>query len=199
MRRLISIPIVHTPADLGSQHEAARQAYITRYGPQQWQQHLEVLAQLWRRIRQRVLALPVDFARLRLYQDGLPICGHELAIVETIAAAGSANHQLLLELVERGAWLMGTEDPTLLVQERNRLRQPDSTVAPAGTAAEPLYDALMAQRDAAIANRIAATLSPGELGLLFIGALHRVAPRLPGDIAVYSLLDDHSLQMEQKP
>jgi hypothetical protein len=56
MRQLIAIPMVHTPADLGSQREATRQAYIARYGVQQWHQHLEVVAQLWDRIRQRGLS-----------------------------------------------------------------------------------------------------------------------------------------------
>lgn len=201
MRQLISIPMVHTPADLGSQREAARQAYIARYGVERWHQHLEVVTQLWHRIRQRVLALPVDFTTVRLYQDGLPRCGRELAIVETLAAAGSSNHQLLLELVNRGAILMGTEDPTLLLQERDRLRQPH-TAAPTPVAGEhPLYDTLIAQRDASIASRIASTLAEGELALLFIGALHRVAQRLPEDIAVYGLLDDleQSKQVEHIP
>lgn len=190
MRRLIAIPIVHTPADLGSQREAARQAYVACYGIERWRQHLEDLAQLWHRIRQRVLALPVDFTTVRLYQDGLPRCGHELAIVATLAAAGSSNHQLLLELVKLGAILMGTEDPALLVQERDFLRQQHTAQPLPGARAHPLYDALMAQRDAAIASRIAATLSAGELGLLFMGALHRVVQRLPEDIAVSGLLDD---------
>lgn len=201
MRQLISIPMVHTPADLGSQREAARQAYIARYGVQGWRQHLEVVAQLWDRIRQRVLALPVDCTTVRLYQDGLPRCGHERAIVETLAAAGSSNHQLLLELVNRGAILMGTEDPALLVQERDRLRQ-QCSAQPSPVAGEhPLYDTLIAQRDEFIASRIAATLTEGERGLLFIGALHRVAQRLPEDIAVYSLLDDlePSPQVEHLP
>ena len=200
MRRLICIPIVHTPADLGSHQDMAREAYIARYGAQQWGQHLEMLAQLWDRIRQRVLALPVDFTTVRLYQDGLPICGHELAIVQTLAPEGSSNHQLLLDLVNRGALLMGTEDPALLLQERDRLRQQRTAQPTPGAGEQPLYDALMAQRDALIANRIASTLAAGELGLLFIGALHRVVERLPADIAVYSLLDDReqSTQVEQR-
>lgn len=201
MRRLISIPMVHTPADLGSHQDAARQAYIARYGVRQWGQHLELLAQLWHTIRQRVLALPVDFTTVRLYQDGLPVCGHELAIVETLAAAGSHNHQLLLELVKRGAVLMGTEDPALLLQERERLRLPCSGAATVTAGEHTPEDALMARRDTAIASRIAATLAAGELGLLFIGALHRVTPHLPGDIVVYSLLDAPTLstQVEQRP
>jgi len=201
MRQLISIPMVHTPADLGSQREAARQAYIARYGVERWHQHLEVVTQLWHRIRQRVLALPVDFTTVRLYQDGLPRCGHELTIVETLAEAGSSNHQLLLELVNRGAILMGTEDPALLVQERDRLRQQCSAQPTPVAGEHPLYDTLIAQRDADIASRIALTLTEGELGLLFIGALHRVAPRLPKDIAVYGLFDDleQSTQVEQRP
>ena len=201
MRQLIAIPIVHTPADLGSQREVARQAYITRYGVQRWHQHLEVLAQLWHRIRQRVLALPVDFTTVRLYQDGLPRCGHELAIVETLAAAGSSNHQLLLELVNRGAILMGTEDPALLLQEHDHLRKQHSAQPTPGAEVPPPYDTLIAQRDASIASRIASTLTEGELGLLCIGALHRVAERLPKDIAVYGLFDDleQSTQVEQRP
>ena len=57
------------------------------------------------------------------------------------------------------------------------------------------------QRDASIASRIASTLTEGELGLLCIGALHRVAERLPKDIAVYGLFDDleQSTQVEQRP
>jgi len=201
MRQLISIPVVHTPADLGSQREAVREAYIARYGHQGWCQHLEVLAQLWHRIRQRVLALSVDFTTVRLYQDGLPVCGHELAIVETLAAAGSSNHQLLLDLVNRGAILMGTEDPALLLQERDRLQQQRAAEPTPEAGEDPLYDTLMAQRDASIANRIASTLREGALGLLFIGALHRVVQRLPEDIAVHGLLDDleQSTQVEHRP
>ena len=201
MRQLIAIPIVHTPADLGSQRETARKAYIARYGVQGWHQHLEVVAQLWHRIRQRVLALPVDFTTVRLYQDGLPRCGHELAIVETLAAAGSSNHQLLLELVDRGAILMGTEDPALLLQERDRLCQQHSAQPTPVAGDYPLYDALIAQRDASIASRIASTLTEGELGLLFIGALHRVTQYLPKDIVVYGLLDytESSTQAEYLP
>ena len=41
--------------------------------------------------------------------------------------------------------------------------------------------------DAYIARRIAETLPPGGVGLLFIGQAHSVVPHLPADIAVRQL------------
>jgi len=43
----------------------------------------------------------------------------------------------------------------------------------------------MDRRDEYIAQRIASTLEEREIGLLFIGALHRVVERLPKDIQVH--------------
>ena len=61
------------------------------------------------------LALP--YTNVRLYQDALPLCEKEADIVKEIAARGSKNHQFLVELMEQGARLVGTEDPHLLLQE----------------------------------------------------------------------------------
>jgi hypothetical protein len=189
MRQLIAIPIVHTLAELGSHGEEVRKQYLARYGPQRWRQHLKDVTELWHQITQWVLALPLDFTGVRLYQDGLPRCGRELAIVETLAAQNSKNHQLLLALIHRGAILMGTEDPVLLLQERDRLpKQGMAQVNSSG--ARPPYDELIARRDADIAQRIASTLQEGKVGLLFIGALHRVTQCLPADIEVHSLLEE---------
>ena len=57
------------------------------------------------------------------YQDGLPVSGHELRIVNELARAGSSNHQLLLRMRLRGATIMGTEAGELLVQEYQLARQ----------------------------------------------------------------------------
>lgn len=183
VRKLVQIPVIHTPQDLGSQREAVRREYIARFGREQWGRHLELIAELWNRIGRLVLALPVDFRKVRLYQDGLPECGREQEIVEELAREGSRNHKLLLELVKNGARLMGTEDLSLLMEERERLLERRSA------AARPGYDALMRRRDEHIASRIDATLKQGELGLLFMGALHRVTQLLPKDIAVRTLTD----------
>jgi signal transduction histidine kinase len=60
---------------------------------------------------------------VRLYQDGLPVCGREEEIVRDLAGSGSQNHQILLELIARGARLTGSESPSLLLEEYELARQ----------------------------------------------------------------------------
>lgn len=182
MRRLIYIPIIHGPEDFGTQLEAVRSAYVARHGFRAWQQHLKAIEQFWRELRQAVRALPEKASALRIYQDGLPVCGRELDLVRQLAAQGSQNHRLLVDLVQEGALLMGTEDPELLRQEQQRSRGAAALGEPARGGR---YDELMEQRDRYIAARIDATLPPeGAVGLLFMGALHRVTEYLPKDIEV---------------
>lgn len=178
MRRLIEIPIIHTQEDLGSQQDRVRRAYIAIFGEWKWRKHLEAITALWDRIEKEMLSLALDYHKVKLYQDGLPECGRELAIVEEIAKGGSRNHRLLLMLIERGATLVGTEEIALLMEERQRLLEAGEAPSAGG------HDDLMRRRDAYIARRIDATLGEDEVGLLFIGALHRVALHLPADIHV---------------
>lgn len=184
-RQLIHVPVIHGPQDLGSQFEAVKAAYVARFGFRAWRQHLAGIDQFWIGVRQRVLALRGRDLRLRLYQDGMPVCGRELELARQLAAQGSQNHRLVVELVERGAVLEGTEDPELLRQEQERSCRAGNLAEPAPTAR---YDDLMARRDAYVAGRIDATLQHrGEMGLLFMGALHRVTEKLPPDIRVVRL------------
>ncbi|MEK7404223.1 MAG: hypothetical protein AAB225_03870 [Acidobacteriota bacterium] len=185
MRRLVHIPIIHAAEDLGSQIEAVRKAYMARYGIRAWQQHLRVVAQFWSEIRRLVLRFQRPGSLLRIYQDGLPVCERELELARELAGSGSENYRLLADLAGQGAVLMGTEDPDLLRQERRRWQEPASAFQPASSSS---YDPLMEQRDRYIAARIDATLGPEpELGLLFIGALHRVTEKLPPGIEVVRL------------
>lgn len=184
MRKLIHVPIVHGPEDLGTQLEAVRRAYLTRFGVRAWQLHLKSIEQFWNEVRQRLRPLRQQPLRLRVYQDGLPACGREIELVRQLSAQGSQNYRLLAELVEAGAELVGTEDPELLRQEHERA----SGAALVGESASAArYDALMEARDRYIAARIDATLAETELGLLFMGALHRVVENLPADIRVTRL------------
>ena len=182
MRRLIHVPVIHTSQDFGSQLEAVRRAYVSRHGIRAWQQHLASVRQFWEQVRRAVRPLVKTAATLRVYQDGMPVCGREVELVRELAALGSENHRLLLELVERGAVLMGTEDPELLRREQERSR---GAAALGERASRAHYDELIERRDRYIAGRIDATL-PGEgvVGLLFMGALHRVTQYLPKDIEV---------------
>lgn len=189
MRILIVIPIIHTEQDMGSLLEQTKQAYVTRYGDEKWAEHLKAIDDVWRGIRQMIAALELPYARVRLYQDGLPLCGKEADIVKEVAAQGSQNHQLLVELMAQGAQLMGTEDPALLLQEY-QLHQgalgggkPDHENQQAEQSR-----GLLAQRDRFIAGRINATLLAGEIGLLFVGMAHSVEPLLAGDILTRHLL-----------
>lgn len=181
LRRLYNIPIIHTQQDLGSLAAPAQAQTTARLGSPAWQEKQRLGLKWWDRIADFATALPQRMAGFRLYQDGLPVCGTEEQIVRELATAGSRNHQLLLELVGRGAILMGTEAPQLL-REEYQLAQHVLSGAPGPLPAEPRT--LLGRRDAFIALRIAQTLKPGETGVLFIGALHNISPLLPADIEI---------------
>ena len=189
MRTLIVIPIIHTEQDMGSLREEIKQEYITQYGDQKWTEHLKSIDQVWSGIRQMIAALALPYTRVRLYQDGLPLCGKEAGIIKEVAAQGSQNHQLLVELMAQGAQLMGTEDPSLLLQEYQLLQ---SALGGEKRGHENLQQeqsrGLLAQRDRFIAGRIKATLLAGEIGLLFVGMAHSVEPLLERDILTRHLL-----------
>ena len=180
MRRVILIPVIHNAADLGSLAESVRKHWCERLGPDGWTQRQRAVANLWKAIRQSLDALHLDLRRVRVYQDGLPVCGKELQIVDELAKAGSLNHQLLVELARNGATVMGTEDPPLLVREyqlqRAKLGVPGAGAQPAAGDGE--LSGLLAARDRFIADRIASTLDDGETGLLLLGASHRVDAEL---------------------
>lgn len=198
-RRLHILPIVHSAADLGSLAEHVRRAAEGRLGPAAVAQREAAIARWWDDVAAWAEKLnPAPAASgaappepLRIYQDGLPICaaegsggsggvGGELRIVEELASAGSRNHAIVLSLLARGAILVGTESPELLVREYELAK------AAAAGHADPRHAdrarALLERRDRFIAERIAATLPAGAEGVLFIGALHDPAPMLPPDI-----------------
>jgi hypothetical protein len=177
MKRVLLVPVLHNAAELGSLAAPVEAHYRQRLGPAAWTERERVVRRLWDDARRALAALPLDYARVRIYQDGLPVCGREMEIVRELAAAGSLNHQVVLELIGRGAMLMGTEDPQLLIREyelqRRRLGAASPAAAPA--AAGPAEAAaLLAARDRFIAERIAATLGQDETGIVFLGAAHRL-------------------------
>ncbi len=135
---------------------------------------MPAIDQVWTEIEAAIAALDLSFDRVRLYQDGLPVCGREVEIVTELAQAGSRNHQLLLRLMARGAILMGTESGDLLVQEYQLAKQSlTSTPAPGcrGGGATPglASDNLLQRRDQFIAQRINDTLKPARPASSFWG------------------------------
>ena len=193
MRRLIHIPIVHSQTDLGSVQERVRQAYVEKGGEKAWKASREALAEFWNALEIAMDRLPVDFTKLRLYQDGLPVCGLEEKIVRDLAQQGGANYRILLKLMERGAKIEGTEDPDLLRKEYELImaRLHADTGSLGGNTDKDenaeIFRDLLERRDRFIAQRIGKTLQAGETGILFLGALHRAAAMLPDTIQVTSL------------
>jgi hypothetical protein len=179
---------------MGSLFEQIEQAYISRFGHEKWIEHLKAIDQVWSGIRQMIAALELPYEAVRLYQDGLPLCGKEEDIVKEVAIRGSQNHQLLVELMAQGAKLMGTEDPDLLVQEY-RLHQDVVGDGNHESLREARSQDLLSARDKFIAERINLTLTTSDIGLLFLGMAHAVEPLLDVDILVRHLLP--SLQERQ--
>jgi len=172
--------------------EGLEAAYVERFGRRHWEEFRALVDGFWPMVRANLDALSLDYHRVDLYQDGLPVCGRELEIVQKAAAAGSDNHSLLLDLLAKGAALMGTEDPSLLLEEYRRVQsalKPNgggpARFAPAGPAAQASQGREMLNtRDAYIGGRIGQTLLPRRTGLLFLGMMHDVESHLPEDIIV---------------
>ena len=196
-RTLIYIPIIHTQADMGALSQAIQRLKVKELGRKGWERNVKLVDQLWTRIEQDIQGLALPYERVRLYQDGLPVCGREQEIVTELAKAGSRNHRLLLCLREKGATIMGTESSEFLVEEY-QLEKGDFAAGKRRFAAreEPrrkaLRDSLLKRRDEYIAGRINETLRAGETGLIFLGMLHSLGSRLDKDIELVYLVHQPS-------
>jgi hypothetical protein len=202
VRALIYVPVVHSEVDLGTMAGELRRRFEETFGAAEWARRFASVETMWDGLRTMLCALPLNWSTTRLYQDGLPVCEQEREIVRDLAAKRSRNHQLLVELMERGAVLMGTERPDLLVKEYRRIQrlvqtsqEPASDASIAELRSEG--QAILAERDAFIAHRIDATLKESETGILFLGLLHRVDELLDGKFEVRHLI--HNLPFGADP
>ena len=185
-RKLAYIPIIHTVADMGTLGASIRGMKLSALGRQGLKRNAAVVEKMWDQIESVAAGLPVTPGATRVYQDGLPVCGHEQEIVSELAGAGNRNHRLLLKLQARGATLMGTEAPELLIEEY-QLATGAFAAGPTvrtATRQKQLHDMLLEKRDRYIADRINRTLGAGESGILFLGMLHQVKRYLDADIDV---------------
>jgi hypothetical protein len=203
-RRLILIPILHTQADMGSLGREFEIAARRQLGQEAWNRHKEALQLYWDEVERRLFSLTLPYARVRLYQDSLPVCGQEERIVQDAAQAGSRNYQILRKLMDYGATLMGTESVDLLMEEYSMARALVEAAArgegpvQAAVARAERQRALLLARDSFIAERIQTTLEPGETGLLFLGALHAPETMLPPEIEVLRLTEIAVGKAEEK-
>ena len=179
MRALIYFPIIHSAKDLGSLGNAVNESKTDA----QAQQYALAVEHFWTMIGTTIDGLELKYTGLKLYQDGLPVCGKEKEIVHDVAASGSENYQLLESLQGKGATLMGTESAELLLQEHALMTQllqsgerSESVLATAQT--------LLNQRDDYIAQRINETLQDDEMAILFLGLMHNIEAKLAKDIVL---------------
>lgn len=193
MRKLIYIPIIHTEEDMGSMAGDMKQIYIRQYGATRWRQHVNTVNAVWAGIKQKILNLKLDYGRVKIYQDGLPLCGRETEIMEDVARRGSHNYIIIKELVKNGAVLIGTEDPKLLIEEYNFYKK-IMEITDIEQRNEAMQKAkkrraeLLVERDIFIAGRIKDTLGSNETGLLFLGLEHEANKYIPAEIKVEYLI-----------
>jgi len=188
-RTLIYIPIIHSQADMGALSKSIERLKIKNLGQKGWERNVNLVSQFWAQIEQAIERLVLPYSRVRIYQDGLPVCGREVEIITELAKAGSRNHRLLLRLRDKGATIMGTESSELLVEEYQFVKEEFASGKPGtGQRDKPrrraLKDSLLKRRDQYIALRISDTLRLGETGLLFLGMLHSIRPWLDKDVRV---------------
>ena len=200
MRQLIYIPVVHTEADMGSLLPAAKREFLRKYSESDWQKKSLAVREFWEGLHQRIEELHLDCPNTYIYQDGLPVCGKELQIVTELAEQGSPNHTLVLWLTDRGANLVGTESPELLLEEYQLVQgifsasKGNEREAAAAAYTKRAPD-LLAQRDGYMRRRIDATLPDKCVGLLFIGLTHRADEGQPSDVQVSYVI--HNLPFER--
>lgn len=195
MRQLYIIPIIHSRHDLGSLEQPIRDAKNQFASVATIEANQRVVDFFWNELQNGIESWRLDYSNAFVFQDALPFTGHpdrilEHRIVDELAAKGSANHKLVQWLVQQGATLQGTESTELLLREydlvrkslaegMNRYDEPADSVS-----AGEVVETLLNQRDRFIAGRIADTLNPDQIGILFIGMHHRVQDFLEPDIQV---------------
>jgi hypothetical protein len=202
VRALIYVPIIHSEVDLGTMGDEIRRRFQEVFGVDEWIRRFASVEAMWDGLHKKLTALDLSWSRTRLFQDGLPVCGHERDIVQDLAAKGSRNHKILIDLMARGATLMGTERADLLVKEYRRIQRlvqashegaPDRLIEELKREGERCLH----ERDASIAERIDSSLEEGETGILFLGLLHRVDELLDGKFEVRHVI--HSLPFGADP
>lgn len=179
-RRLIVIHLVHSRADFGS---------LGNRIPLDTE--IEGLkTQYWNKVSDFVQSLPIAFSDMWVYQDGLPNTSEE-DISLILSKAQTPNYDVVRQLRDRGAHIVGTEDIDLLVKEYNLFQ---ATQNPLIKDEDEYVEArlkyvneapiLSKQRISYIAQRIRDTLPKGGTGLLFIGLAHEIKKLLEKEMEV---------------
>jgi hypothetical protein len=177
--QLVYVPILHAEDD--SEHAASLLPKTRRVHRKKEEipDCPSAIGEMWEGIAAKIAGLDLPWERTRIYQDGLPVCGNERALVARLAESGCRSSAFVLSLIRKGATITGTEDIELLIKEYdllNKLLMKRHGASQQAASAD--YQAksreLLALRDIFVFDRIAATLQDGELPLVFMGVMHRL-------------------------
>ncbi len=177
MKKLYIIPIIHADVDMGTQASILKKAYIKKFGLAGWKQHVTSVRHFWKLVGDKIARLHLDPKSLVIYQDGLPMDMNPSEMIEDMVSRGSPNYDLIRSLVDKGAVLQSTEDPSLLKLEYDRIKS-GKEISPEEN------EKLLNQRDKFIGETIVRSLPENKTGLLFIGAKHKVVDYLIESIQV---------------
>lgn len=203
-QKLLIIQIVHGEEEMGSLREDISEILDHDLGREKREEHRKVIKEFWAHLGDflnEILA-PVEKTTLQIYQDGMPI-GGEIAskIINDGAEAGIKNYQIIQKLVQEGAHIEQTENPHLLKEEYEIIKEIFSAQSTAER--EQLSDKYKQRlyeigtlRDCFIGKKIGETLNDGGVGILFIGATHDVASVLPSEVDFMVNAFDRALTTE---
>ena len=204
MRNLIYIPIIHSSADMGSMASELTRKSIDEFGEEFWKTHVAAVHQYWEVISAYCDAIDFGDKFVKIYQDGMVADGDiALKIMEDSVKAGSKNYEIISKLVSRGGVIQKTEDLGLVKKELDMLK----SIPSSGSLIRKVIKIirfkisrhkLLVQRDKFITKSIDQTLASNEIGIIFIGAYHKVLEKLPKDILVKEVKETNKVREYQK-
>ncbi|MBI4231962.1 hypothetical protein HY605_01915 [Candidatus Peregrinibacteria bacterium] len=191
VKSLIYVPVLHTQKEAGEILLSLKGDGAAIPSELSSAEQEKSIQEMWEGIYEKIRNLNITYSSIRIYQDALPVCEREKEIVEKLSQKASFNHQLILELLKKGARLEGTEDPDLLIKEYDNLTQ---LISKSSVSIQGYKDSLgeymdktmklMGQRDAFIAQRIKSTLKEDEVPLVFMGVRHELEKLLRQDFVI---------------
>jgi hypothetical protein len=189
IRRLIYVPILHAQGDPRQANSSLLKNKIDHMAKGEIDKEMTAVEAMWEGIAAKIESLNLPWNNIRIYQDGMPVCGNELELAMRLADSGSQNFSFILDLIEKGAKLEGTENMDLLIREYDLLSQllmknPGAERKQANIEYQAESRDVLALRDEFIFNRITCTLRKGEIALVFMGVMHRLDKLLEKDFLV---------------
>lgn len=177
MRTLYYVPILlHAPEEFGSLAKPLLEIAKRIRGPDAEKIYRERACQYWleviRRLDESGLNAPEKCRKMHIYVDGLPQAEdkHVQKVVEQLIELKLPQYLIIQKLLGKGAIIHGTESLQLLLEEHEMWTKTAQGITP-----NPKRKAeLLQERDEFIAKRINETLPEDGIGILFMGAAHKV-------------------------